>query len=43
MNNGEGSYRRFLSGDKDALIEIIRDYKDGLILYINSIHRRKKC
>lgn len=37
MNNGEGSYRRFLSGDKEALIEIIRDYKDGLIIYINSI------
>lgn len=36
MDNGESSYRRFLEGDDDAFCEIIRDYKDGLILYLNS-------
>ena len=29
------SYNRFLSGDQEALAGIIRDYKDGLILYLN--------
>ena len=38
MDNGAGSYRRFRdTGDESALIEIIRDYKDGLILYLSSI------
>ncbi|MBO5571602.1 MAG: RNA polymerase sigma factor [Ruminococcus sp.] len=38
MDNGAGSYRRFRDeGDEDGLAEIIRDYSDGLILYINSI------
>lgn len=38
MDNGAGSYRRFReNGDENGLIEIIRDYKDGLILYLNSI------
>ncbi len=36
MNNGELSYRRFLGGDESGLVEIIRDYKDGLILYLNT-------
>lgn len=36
MDNGAGSYRRFLSGDTNAFIEIVRDYKDGLILYLCS-------
>ncbi len=35
MDNGEISYRRFLDGDNDGIAEIVRDYKDGLILYIN--------
>ena len=34
MDNGASSYRRFLEGDKDGLAEIIRDYKDGLTLYL---------
>ncbi len=34
MDNGACSYRRFLAGDEDGLVEIIRDYKDGLILYL---------
>ena len=35
MDNGAGSYRRFLDGDDDGIVEIVRDYKDGLIFYIN--------
>lgn len=34
MDNGASSYHRFLQGDNDGMIEIIRDYKDGLILYL---------
>ena len=37
MDNGASSYRRFLEGDDSGLVEIIRDYKNGLILYLNSI------
>ena len=35
MDNGAISYRRFLDGDESGIIEIIRDYKDGLILFLN--------
>lgn len=35
MDNGAGSYRRYLDGDDNGIIEIIRDYKDGLILFLN--------
>ena len=35
MDNGASSYRRFLDGDDEGLVEIIRDYKDGLTLYLN--------
>ena len=35
MDNGASSYRRFLDGDEKGLAEIVRDYKDGLILYVN--------
>lgn len=34
MDIGAENYRRFLSGDNNGLVEIIRDYKDGLILYL---------
>ncbi len=38
MDNGASSYRRFRDdGDHSALVEIIKDYKDGLILYLTSI------
>ncbi|MBE6671618.1 MAG: RNA polymerase sigma factor [Ruminococcaceae bacterium] len=37
MDNGASSYRRFLEGDDSSFVEIIRDYKDGLILYLNGI------
>lgn len=39
MDNGESSYRRFLSGDDQGLVEIVRDYKDGLIFFLNGITR----
>lgn len=35
MDNGAENYRSFLQGDDKAFVEIIRDYKDGLILYLN--------
>lgn len=42
MDNGADSYRRFLAGDDNGIVEIIRAYKDGLILflnrYVNNIH-----
>lgn len=39
MDNGESSYRRYLEGDDIGLENIIRDYKNGLILYLNSFVR----
>ena len=35
MDTGASSYLRYLDGDDTGLTEIIRDYKDGLTLYIN--------
>ena len=36
MDNGASSYRRFREeGDESGLAEIIRDYRDGLIFYLN--------
>ena len=37
MDNGASSYRRFLDGDDKGLAEIVRDYRDGLILYLNGV------
>ena len=38
MDNGASSYRRFRDeGDESGLVEIIREYRDGLIFYLNSI------
>ena len=37
MDNGASSYRRFLDGDDNGFAEIVRDYKDGLILYLNGV------
>ena len=36
MDNGASSYRRFLDGDDSGMAELIREYKDGLMLYLNS-------
>ena len=35
MDNGASSYRRFLDGDDNGISEIVEEYKDGLILYLN--------
>ncbi|MCM1529796.1 MAG: RNA polymerase sigma factor [Alistipes sp.] len=37
MDNGASSYRRFLEGNKDALTDMIREYRDGIVLYVNSL------
>ncbi len=36
MDKGADSYLKYLRGDDSGLAEIIREYKDGLILYLNS-------
>ena len=36
MDNGASSYRRFLEGDDDGIVQIIKDHKDGLMFYLNS-------
>lgn len=36
MDNGANNYRRFLEGDDSGIEELVREYKDGLLLYINS-------
>ncbi|MBQ8248321.1 MAG: RNA polymerase sigma factor [Clostridia bacterium] len=35
MDIGASSYRRYLDGDDTGIAEIIKEYKDGLTLYIN--------
>ncbi|MBP5618753.1 MAG: RNA polymerase sigma factor [Clostridia bacterium] len=37
MDNGACSYRRFLDGQDEGIVEIVQGYKDGLILYLNSV------
>ena len=39
MENGASSYRRFLDGDDSGIVEIISEYKDGLIFYLDSMVR----
>ena len=36
MDTGSESYRRYLAGDDEGLAEIVRLYKDRLILFINT-------
>ena len=35
MDHAEQSYQRFLDGDESGLVELIRIYRDGLMLYLN--------
>ena len=35
MDNGAENYKRYLEGNDEGLVEIIREYKDGLILFLN--------
>ena len=39
VDNGASSYRRFLNGDDSGFVELVRDYKDGLIFYLDSFTR----
>ncbi len=39
MDNGACSYRRFLDGDDKGIVEIVGDYKDGLMLFLNGYVR----
>ena len=36
MDSSAQNYLRFLNGDESGLTELIREHKDGLILYLNS-------
>ena len=36
MDNGASSYSRYLAGDDSARGDIVREYKDGLTIYLNS-------
>lgn len=35
MDNGSSSYDRYLAGDDTALGEIVHEYRDGLIVFLN--------
>lgn len=35
MDHGESSYRRYLQGDEDAFAEIVKEYFDHLVFFIN--------
>jgi RNA polymerase sigma-70 factor (ECF subfamily) len=35
MDNGASSYRRYLNGDESAFHEIVREYFDNLVFFIN--------
>lgn len=35
MDNGASSYRRYLNGDEDAFREIVEEYFDSLLFFIN--------
>ena len=36
MGNGESSYRRFLAGDDNGMVELVHEFRDGLMLYLQS-------
>ena len=36
MENGASSYLRFLNGDNDGFVDLVKEYNDGLILFLNS-------
>ena len=37
MDSGAEYYKRFLDGDENAIVDIIREYNDGLIMYLNGV------
>jgi RNA polymerase sigma-70 factor (ECF subfamily) len=42
MDNGASSYLRFLNDDREGFVQIVKDYKDGLVMFLdcltNDIH-----
>lgn len=36
MENGVSSYLRFLEGDKEGFVELVSEYRDRLVLFIDS-------
>ncbi len=39
MDIGDASYNRYLNGDDNGIGELIREYRDGLILFLNNYVR----
>lgn len=39
MDNGASSYRRYLDGDDQGIVDIVEEYRVRLILYLNSFVR----
>ena len=37
MENGASSYLRFLNGDNDAFVGLVREYNDKLVLFLNTV------
>ena len=37
MENGASSYLRFLNGDKGGFVELVREYNDKLVLFLNTV------
>ncbi len=37
LDFGAENYRRFLDGDEEGLSEIVKEYSDGLLLFINKV------
>ena len=35
MDNGASSYRRYLNGDEDAFNEVVKEYFDNLVFFLN--------
>nr|MCR5016230.1 RNA polymerase subunit sigma-24 [Ruminococcus sp.] len=36
MENGASSYLRFLNGDKEGFVELVEEYRNRLVLFIDS-------
>ncbi len=39
MDNGASSYRRYLNGDDQGIVDIVEEYRVGLLLYLNGFVR----
>ena len=37
MDNGASSYLRFLNGEEKGFVEIVTEYRDGLVLFMSNI------